>query len=246
MTEEELERLVDALEAEADEEADNGLVAATTGLLVVFAALWAQLGVLQLPQLRAQLVDLLDELPKPPDPDRILPIVAAAMGLGAAAAGAPGPLAVPYRLTVEIQASRTKTRLALDRARLLAGLVEDFDDIVRVAAAAREAARIGPRTARWVINRAIAEGVTAVCDRLGLSRRWVAERDACPRCRAFHHQIAAPGGLFHPNPVLAPAGEGPAPTPPLHPRCRCRCWPYRGNETTSAIAVAATTPRGRT
>lgn len=225
MTEDELEAEAERLEEQAAADADAGLASATAALIVAFTALWAVHGIADL---RPRLVGMLDGLPGPADPENLRAVLVAATLLGATVAD-PAPPRVPLDPGVWAEAAATpgKVRQLLDQARLLAANVDSYDDLVRVAAVAREAGRVAKRTARNLVNRAIAAGTTFVCDRLDLSRRWAAEGDACLDCRAYHRLVAAPGQPFPTGLTLAPKPIDlrAVPNPPRHPNCRCRVWP---------------------
>lgn len=228
MTEAELEAEAERLEDEAATKADAGLASATAALIVAFTALWAVHGIAQL---RPRLVAMLDGLPGPADPENLRGVLVAATLLGATVAD-PAPTGRPrvpldHGVWAEAAATPGKVRQLLDQARLLAANVDTYDDLVRVAAVAREAGRVARRTARNLVNRAIAAGTTFVCDRLDLSRRWIAEGDACPDCRAYHRLVAAPGQPFPTGLTEAakPIDRRAVPNPPRHPNCRCRVWP---------------------
>lgn len=227
MTEDELEAQCEQLEEQAEAASDDGLGAATAVLIVAFTALWAAY---PLPEVRSRLVTMLDDLPDPADPAALRGTLIAATLLGAQVP-APDPPPVPLDTDVwaEATAVPAKVRQTLDKARLLAGRVESYDDLVRVAAAAREAGRIAKRTARNLVNRALAAGTTFVCDALDLDREWRAEGDACPHCRVYDRLVAPPGQPFPGG--LTPLSLQPVSNPPLHPNCRCRVWPRRRRET---------------
>lgn len=85
-------------------------------------------------------------------------------------------------------------------------------------------------TTRWVANRAIAEGSSAVAQLAGVGRMWVAERNACLTCLAYSGEVAPAG---HPFPAGLTFGKTssvkePLWFPPAHPNCRCRVKPHLG------------------
>lgn len=228
MTEEELEAQAEALEEQAAEESDDGLAAATAALIVAFTALWAVYGIAEV---RTRLIGMLDDLPGPADPEHLRDVLIAATLLGAAAAAAdPPPVPLDPNIWTEAQGIAGKVRNLLDKARVMAATVESYDDLVRVAAVAREAGRVAKRTARNLVNRAISSGTTFVCDALDLHRQWHAEADACVHCRTYHGHVAAPGQPFPGG--LTPLSLQPVDNPPLHPNCRCRVWPRRAKNNT--------------
>ncbi len=221
MTEDELEAQCDQLEEQAEAESDDGLAAASVALIVAFTALWA---VYPLPEVRSRLVDMLDALPGPADPEQLRGTLVAATLLGAMVADPdPPPVHLDHDVWAEATAVPGKVRQQLDKARLLAARVDTYDDLVRVAAVAREAGRIAKRTARNLVNRAVAAGTTFVCDALDLDRAWRAEADACPHCLTYNARTARPGQPFPGG--LTPLSLQPVSNPPLHPNCRCRVWP---------------------
>jgi hypothetical protein len=109
----------------------------------------------------------------------------------------------------------------------------DFAEVLaRIIAPAEQALTGLERDARWATNAGFNMGVREVADLAGVSRMWIAERDACLHCLALSGEIAGPGqpynasltfyigpnGLFKPLPVYP---VGPLWGPPRHPNCRC-------------------------
>ncbi len=221
VTAEELEADADQLEDQAAEAAGGPLLVAALALLGVLTSLYVLHGLTS--TFRDRMMDVLNGLPSPVDPAKVRPLLVAAATLGARVVDRRARNVEPSRRALEeILSAPARTMDRLDQARLMADLVQDFDDIVRVAAAVRNAAETGPRSAQWAINRAIADATTAHLDRLGLARMWVAEPGACPKCRPLHGQIAPPG-----QPFLAVEESGVqsvVDNPPRHPGCRCRVW----------------------
>lgn len=94
-------------------------------------------------------------------------------------------------------------------------------------------------TTRWVANRSITEGVTAVTEAANVARIWIAEPGACLTCLAYAGEIAEAGEMF-------PAGltfgdystvKEPLDGPPAHPGCRCRSEPYLGHSPDFGVSL---------
>lgn len=221
MTEDELEARVDDLEAEATKLAGGGLLVAAVGLLGVLTVLWSVYGLSF--EFRIRLASILNDLPEPGRGEQVVPVLVAAATLGASIAPSQGgdPV-VPQAAIGEVLGIPARVSARLARARTLAITIEDFDDVVAVAAGVRQAALAAARSARWAVNRTVADALTVELNRLGHDRAWVAEPDACPRCLALHGQVVGPGEVF-----TAVVDERPfiLPNPPAHYNCRCRVWP---------------------
>lgn len=169
--------------------------------------------------------------------NRLAQVVAAGLTLGlrhaAAVLGDTTVQPAPSR-SLRVAAAAVQRQVAEE----LAGAVEAARTVElarysdATAAVGRATAAVGRADAgtRWVANRAVNEGVTAVADDAGAQRLWVAERNACLTCLAYAGLLADPGEPF-------PAGRtfGDKSTvvealagPPAHPNCRCRISPWLG------------------
>lgn len=141
---------------------------------------------------------------------------------------------------LEQVAAATQARLdaavASARAFVQTGLNGDFDQVLSALTPIQDAVNKLDRDVRWATNAAYNQAVRAAADEHGLSRMWVAERDACLHCLALSGHVAGPGqpydasltfyigpeGLLKPLPVYPP---GPLWGPPRHPNCRCHQVP---------------------
>lgn len=143
---------------------------------------------------------------------------------------------VEVRLPANVHraAAEAGSKASADLARAAENLVgiDESAELEHALATAHRAVHSLERTARWGVNRSVAEGTTVVTEEAGASRLWLAERDACVHCLAYAGEIAGPGrafrgGLTFGKKPLVPAGED-VPNPPLHPNCRCRVMAWRG------------------
>lgn len=112
------------------------------------------------------------------------------------------------------------------------GRLERFGDLQTILAPVRRAATRTERAAIWTAHRAANEGVLRVADRLGASRVWVAERDACLTCLAYAGHVVGPGEHFPPGLTFGDTStvDEPMFTPPAHPHCRCTTELWVGDE----------------
>ena len=110
--------------------------------------------------------------------------------------------------------------------------METYEQLQVVLSAVRAPVARAERTAAWVANRSIAEGVRHVTNQHRVSLVWVAERDACLHCLAYAGEVAAPGHPFPGGLTYGdrPLGTDPVWEPPLHPNCRCRIQPWLGDD----------------
>lgn len=125
-------------------------------------------------------------------------------------------------------------RQDLRQAKTLARVspLETFEQLQVVLSAVRAPVARAERTATWVANRSIAEGVRHVTQQYDVPTIWIAERDACLHCLAYAGQVVQPGQLFPGGLTYGdrPLGTEPVSEPPLHPNCRCRLQPWLGSE----------------
>lgn len=105
-------------------------------------------------------------------------------------------------------------------------------DVTTVAAKAQQAANHVAAATRWIANRSVNDGATAVADSDGAQRLWVAERDACLTCLAYSGQVADAGEPFPAGLTFGKTSTVTAPLagPPAHPNCRCRVQPWYGQD----------------
>lgn len=85
-------------------------------------------------------------------------------------------------------------------------------------------------TTRWVANRAVAEGSSAVAELSGIGRMWISERDACLTCLAYSGEVAPAGQPFPAGLTFGKSSSVKEPIwfPPAHRSCRCRVKPWLG------------------
>lgn len=117
--------------------------------------------------------------------------------------------------------------------------VDSYPRVVTATAKASGAVRRVEATTRWVANKAVNEGSTAVAEAHGMSRLWVTEVGACLTCLAYAGHVAAPGEPF-------PAGltfgdhstvKEPIDGPPAHPGCRCHAEPWIGTSPSFGVSL---------
>jgi hypothetical protein len=123
--------------------------------------------------------------------------------------------------------------------------VDTYPRALTAAAKATSAVHRVEATTRWVANKAITEGTTAVAEAAGVGRLWIAEPGACLTCLAYAGEIAGPGENF-------PAGltfgdystvSEPLDGPPAHPNCRCRTEPWLGTSPDFGVSLPNTLRR---
>lgn len=119
----------------------------------------------------------------------------------------------------------------LARAHLLLDAGPDrFSGVAAAVQVARAAVSRVRAAVSWLVQRTITAGTDAEAQRLGVSRVWVAELDACVRCAAYSGQVAKPGEDFEGGRSFDPRQRDPSAPPvdgpPLHPHCRCRTVPW--------------------
>lgn len=135
---------------------------------------------------------------------------------------------------LEQVAAATQARLdaavASARAFVQTNLNGDFDQVLSALTPMQDAVNKLDRDVRWATNAAYNQAVRAAADAHGLSRMWVAERDACLHCLGLSGHVAGPGqpydasltfyigpeGFLKPLAVYPP---GPLWGPPRHPNC---------------------------
>ncbi|MFC8447665.1 hypothetical protein [Kitasatospora sp. NPDC057223] len=124
--------------------------------------------------------------------------------------------------TVDEQLARAKALLGAAPGR--------FSGVAAAVQIARAAVSRVRAAVSWLVQSAVTAGTDGEAERLGLSRVWVAELDACVRCAAYSGQVAEPGEDFDGGRSFDPQQRGSASDtvagPPLHPHCRCRTVPW--------------------
>jgi hypothetical protein len=117
-----------------------------------------------------------------------------------------------------------------------------FRTVQATAAPAMQSANTVERAASTVTNTELNNGITAVADRIGAQRVWIAERSACLVCAALSGSVVNVGesfdldATFGDKPMdFVPIGVGGLTGPPRHPWCRCRVSPWIGQGPSGAI-----------
>lgn len=113
-------------------------------------------------------------------------------------------------------------RLVLEQQASALAMLRSNDDIVPALQLARRSVTRVDRAASWYTHQTAAAAVDASAISLGLSVRWVAERDACLHCLAYAGETTQAGAPFRGGLTFAdePLSTDPV-RAPLHVHCRC-------------------------
>jgi len=113
---------------------------------------------------------------------------------------------------------------AVELARSYGLDLRERENITAVVGKAHTSVSRSKATARWVANRAVSAGTSAVARASGSNLLWVAERNGCLDCLAYSGWVTEPGKPFHKvSFATKPMPEfGVQLYPPRHPNCRCQ------------------------
>lgn len=93
--------------------------------------------------------------------------------------------------------------------------------------------------AAHVVNQAANDAVAKAADKEGVSRLWIAERNACLTCLAYAGHLAEPGEPFPAGLTFGDRSTVGSPlyAPPAHPNCRCRLQKWYGQDAEFGISL---------